>query len=288
MNFMDRFDVAIIGSGPAGITAAINAKIRNKSTLVFGYENLSNKLYLAPRIDNYVGFHGITGKDLVLKFKEHLNEMDINIINERIDTIYAMGDYFALMVNEKMYEAKTIIIATGIQYGKSIKGEEKYLGKGVGYCATCDAPLYKGKNVVIVGYNKEAEEEANFVSELVAKVYYIPMYKEELKLNSNIKVVFEKPVEIFGDDFVRGVKLSNGEINCDGVFVLKESISPSELVPGLEMYNNHIKVDRDMKTNIPGAYAAGDCIGKPYKYMKAMGEAQVAILNAVSYLEELK
>jgi thioredoxin reductase (NADPH) len=107
--------------------------------------------------------------------------MGIEITEERVNNIYAMGDYFALMVNEKMYEATTVILATGMEYTKPIKGEEQLLGKGVGYCATCDAPLYRGKTVTIIGYNKEAEEEADFVSEVAEKVYYIPMYKDAVK-----------------------------------------------------------------------------------------------------------
>lgn len=286
----ERFDIAIIGSGPAGASAAVNAKIRNKNIIVFGYDNLSNKLVLAPRIDNYLGFFNITGKELSGKFKKHLDDMDINITTERINNIYAMGDYFTLMVNEKAYEARTIILATGMQSGKLIDGEDRYLGRGVGYCATCDAPLYKGKKVSIIGYNKEAEEEANYVSELASDVYYFPMYKGGLNLNDSIKIINEKPKEIFGDGSVKGIKLKNKDedIECEGVFVLRDSISPGQLVPGLEVVENHIVVNRNMETNIKGAYAAGDCVGKPYQYLKAMGEGQVAALNAVTYLDSLK
>ena len=142
---MERVDIAIVGSGPAGLSAALNAKIRNKSFIVFGNNNLSNKVTKASKINNYLGFYGVTGKDLAEKFKEHINSMDIKITEERVNNIYAMGDYFALISGENMFEATTVILATGIQYGKPIKGEEEYLGRGVGYCATCDAPLYRDK-----------------------------------------------------------------------------------------------------------------------------------------------
>lgn len=285
----ERYDIAIIGSGPAGLSAAINAKIRNKNIIIFGNRNLSGKVEKAPKVNNYLGLYEITGKDLKEQFQKHISSMNIDITFERINTIYAMGEYFALAVNEKMYEAKTVILATGIEYTKPLKGEEEFLGRGVGYCATCDAPLYKGKIVTIIGYNKEAEEEANYVSELAEKIFYVPMYKSDYNLKrGNIEIINDKPVEIQGEDRVRRVILKNGTIVTDGVFVLKDSVAPNQLVPGLIVENEHIKVDLNMKTNIQGCFAAGDCTGKPYQYMRAAGQGQVAALNAVSYLDSLK
>lgn len=282
-----RYDIAIVGSGPAGLSAAINAKIRNKNIILFGNAELSEKLVKAPQIKNYLGLPDITGLQLKDKFEKHIKSMNINITLERINEIYAMGEYFGLMVNKKMYEAKTIVLATGIEYTKPLRGEEKFLGRGVGYCATCDAPLYKGKIVTIIGYNKEAEKEANYVNELVKKVYYVPMYRDKLKLDGDIEVVRGKELEIYGKEKVEKVLLKDREIITDGVFVLKDSISPAQLVPGIAMQDNHVKIDVNMNTNIPGCFAAGDCAGKPYQYMKAVGQGQIAALNAVSYLDNL-
>ena len=284
----ERYDIAIIGSGPAGISAALNAKIRNKKFIIFGNKELSHKLSKAPKINNYLGFYGVTGAQVRDKFLEHIDNMGIEITEERVNNIYAMGDYFALMVNEKMYEATTVILATGMEYTKPIKGEEQLLGKGVGYCATCDAPLYRGKTVTIIGYNKEAEEEADFVSEVAEKVYYIPMYKDAVKVNENIEIVSKKPLEIVGEEKVSSIKTDDGELETDGVFVLKDSISPGQLVPGLEIEDGHIKVDREIKCNIPGCFAAGDCVGKPYQYIKSAGEGNIAALSAVKYIDTLK
>ncbi|HEY8893062.1 MAG TPA: NAD(P)/FAD-dependent oxidoreductase [Clostridium sp.] len=282
----ERYDIAIIGTGPAGLEAAINAKIRNKNIILFGNKDLSPKLLKAAKVNNFLGFYNITGSELKNNFAKHIAAMGIDIVNEKINNVYAMGEYFALMVNEKMYEAKTIILATGIEYTKPLKGEEKYLGKGVGYCATCDAPLYKGKTVVIVGYNKESEEETNYVSELSSKTYYIPMYKGEYKINRGVEIINQKPVEIVGTDVVTKIVLDKSEITTDGIFMLRDSVSPAQLVPGLEIIDGHIKVDRNMKTNIDGCYAAGDCTGKPYQYMKSAGEGLVAALSATSYLDK--
>ena len=283
----ERYDIAIVGSGPAGLSAALNAKIRNKKFIIFGNKNLTNKLVKAPKINNYLGFYGITGEGVKERFQEHLQGMDIEITEERINSIYAMGKYFALMANDKTFEAKSVILATGIEYTRPIKGEEEYLGKGVGYCATCDAPLYKGKVVTIIGHNKEAEEEANYVSELAGEVYYVPMYKGNYNLRNNIKVVEDKPQEIVGELKVNKLILKNTEIETDAVFLLKDSISPGQLVPGLKIEENHIFVDRLMKTNIPGCFAAGDCVGKPYQYIKSAGEGNIAALSAVQYLDKI-
>ena len=282
-----RYDIAIVGSGPAGLSAALNAKIRNKEFIIFGNKNLTNKLVKAPKINNYLGFFGLSGENIKERFQEHLKVMDIDITEERINSIYAMGDYFALMANEKIFEAKTVILATGVEYTRPIKGEEEFLGKGVGYCATCDAPLYRGKTVVIIGHNKEAEAETNYVSEIAGKIYYVLMYKGSYDLNDNVTLIEDKPEEVIGDLKVKKLVLNNSEIETDAVFILKDSISPGQLVPGLKIEEDHIAVDRLMKTNIKGCFAAGDCVGKPYQYIKSAGEGNIASLSAVKYLDEI-
>lgn len=283
----ERYDIAIIGSGPAGLSAALNAKIRKKNFIMFGNKELTSRLTKAHEINNYLGFYRKSGKELQEEFSNHLNEMDITITEEKINNIYAMGDYFGLMVNEKMYEATSVILATGVQYGKLFDGEEKLLGKGVGYCATCDAPLYKNKVVTIIAYNKHEEEEANFIGTIASKVYYIPMYKEEVQVDSSIEIINDIPVGIIGEDKVNKLKLKNSEIDTDGIFILRDSISPGQLVPGLKIVDNHIEVDRLMKTNINGCFAAGDVVGKPYQYIKAAGEGNIAALSAASYVDSV-
>lgn len=284
----ERYDVAIVGSGPAGISAAITAKIRKKNLILFGSNDLSNKLMKAHEINNYPGLYGKSGSEIAGDFKNHLQSMDISITEEKINNIYAMGDYFALMVNDKMYEATSIILATGIQYGKPFKGEEELLGKGVGYCATCDAPLYKNKIVTIISYSKHEENEADFISTIASKVYYIPMYKEEVEVCDSIEVIKDTPVSIEGTDKVEKLVMQNGEIITDGLFILRDSISPGQLVPGLKITDNHVEVTRLMETNLKGCFAAGDIVGKPYQYIKSAGEGNIAALSAVSYLDSLK
>ena len=289
-----RYDIAIVGSGPAGLSAAINAKIRNKNIIVFGNENLSKKITTAPSVDNYLGFYDISGEDLKVKFEEHIKNMEIEIVTKKINNIYAMGEYFALMSGNDMYEATTVILATGVEYTRPIKGEEEFLGRGVGYCATCDAPLYKDKKVAIIGYNEESQEEANFLNEIASKTYFIPMYKKESLmrashgLDDSIEVINDRPVQIQGENLVNKVSFKGKDIDVDGVFVIKDSASPKALVPGIETEGAHIKVDLDMKTSIEGCFAAGDCVGKPYSYIKSAGQGHIAAINAASYLDKLK
>lgn len=283
-----RYDIAIIGSGPAGLSAAVNAKIRNKNFIIFGNKNLSTKIEKAPSIDNYLGLYGISGMDLKQHFVDHINSMDIEIDERKITNVYAMGDYFALASGSEMIEATTVIIAIGTDSAKSIEGEDKFLGRGVSYCATCDAPLYNGKEVCVLGYNKESIHEANFLNEIAAKTYFIPM-RNTLKndmcdIDDKVEIIENKPTEIQGEMLVNKLNFKDDSLPIDGVFIIKDSMSPKNLVPGLELDGEHIKVDANMKTNIAGLFACGDCVGRPYSYLKSAGQGLTAVLNAVDYL----
>lgn len=284
----ERLDVAVIGSGPAGLSAALNLKIRQKSFLLFGREDLSTKLVKAHEINNFLGFPKVKGEDLAQAFLHHLKEMEISITPEKIQNIYNMGDYFALVGMESQYEARAIILNLGMYPGHLFPGESEFLGRGVGYCATCDAGLYRDKVVTIIAYNKEEEAEANFLAEVASKVYYLPLYKEEITVNSGIEVVKGRPLAIEGDKFVRKLTLEEGEIQTDGLFILRDSIPPGQLLQGLEFDGNHVKVDRSMATNIPGVFAAGDLVGLPYQYSKAAGEGTIAGLSAAAYVSKKK
>lgn len=179
-----RYDVAIIGTGPAGLSAAITLKARNKNIIIFGSSGSSEKVEKAHTIGNYLGIPDVKGKDLAEKFIEHTKSMGIAISEERITAVYAMGEYFSLQSgNNIFYEATSIILATGVDFGKPYSGEDEFLGRGVSYCATCDAPLYRDKDVAIISFSKKEEAEADYMSEIAKKVYYIPMYKDEINVS---------------------------------------------------------------------------------------------------------
>ena len=282
---MNRYDIAIVGTGPGGLEAAITAKIRNKDIILFGNKNLSLKITKATEINNYLGFPDITGEELARAYDNHLQKMNIDINTSRINTIYAMGDYFALQSAEEMFEAKSVIISTGVVTGKTMPGENENLGRGVSYCATCDAALYKGKEAIVIGYNPKEEQEVIFLAERAEKVTYIALYKNVSFLADNIEIIEGNiPKEIVKDGDKVALVTNKGSYQADGIFILRDAISPDKLVPGLEINEGHIVVDRTMSTNIEGVFACGDITGKPYQYIKAAGEGNVAALSAVSYL----
>lgn len=247
---MERYDIAIIGTGPAGLEAAITAKIRNKKILLLGSRDLSLKVEKAHTIQNYLGLPNVSGTDLKAAYEAHLKALAIEITEDKINAIYAMGQYFALQGNGTNYEAQTVILATGVSTAKPYPGEEEFLGRGVSYCATCDAPLYKGKTAAIVGFSPKEEPEADFMAEMADKVYYIPMYADDVKVAENVEVLHEKPISVEGTLRVQELVTDQGSHAVDGVFFLRDSVSPKQLVPGLKIENNHIPVDRQMRTNL--------------------------------------
>ena len=282
---MERYDIAIIGTGPAGVSAALTARNRNKRILLLGSRQMSEKVAKAHEIRNYPGLPFVTGEEMAAAFRDQLDRMEIPVTEQRIGAVYAMGDYFALQAGDEMLEAKTVILATGVVSAKPLPGEEALLGRGVSYCATCDAPLYRGRTVVVIGYSSREEAEAIFLSEVCSRVMYFPMYQEEAELPEKVKVIREKPTEILKTETGLTVKTAEGEYTADGVFVLREAVAPAQLVPGLETDGAHVKVNRKMETNLPGVFACGDLTGTPYQYVKAAGEGNVAAISAAAYLE---
>ena len=285
---MDRYDIAIIGTGPAGLSAAVTATIRNKRVLLLGSADLSGKLSRAHEIQNYLGFPAVSGADLALAFQRHIDQMGIRITEKRVNAVYAMGDYFSLQAGEEYLEATAVILATGVVAGKTLPGEEALLGRGVSYCATCDAPLYRGKKAAVIGYSPREEAEAAFLAEVCSEVLYFPVYKEETHLPGTVQVLREKVVEIGQEEKLRLVKTEGNVYTVDGVFVLREAVAPGQLVPGLQVDGSHVAVNRRMEASIPGIFACGDIAGTPYQYIKAAGEGNVAALSAVSYVDEKK
>jgi thioredoxin reductase (NADPH) len=284
----ERADIAVIGSGPAGVSAAITAVVRNKKVILFGDMSSQSKLGKAHQIANYPGLYGVSGFELQEALKRHLDALHIIPYPQKITNVYAMGSYFTLLSGQEQFEAKSIIVATGVSFGKPLPGENQFLGHGVSYCATCDGMLYRNKKIAVIGYSKTEEKEVNFLAELSNKLYYVPLYKEPVAVDSRCEIIQGTPAAINGSKTVETLSLKSKEgekiLSVDGVFILRDSIPPAQLVEGLAIEENYIVVDRQMRTNISGVFAAGDITGTPYQYIKAAGEGNVAALSAVSYL----
>lgn len=286
---MDMLDIAIIGSGPAALSAAVNARQRNKTVCVFGRSLDSSLLFAAEKVDNYLGLPEIGGEEMLNRFYAHAMKNGVEFRECRIKQILSMGDRYMINADNDFIEAQTLILAIGLSKSRGIKGEMEYLGKGVSYCATCDGMLYRGKRVVVVGENEEGEAEANFLADLCEEVTYLPLYQPILNLKDKVKLAEGKPQEVLGEDGkVCGLALEQNTLPCDGIFFAKNSMPPESLLYGLETDGKNIVVDRNMATNLPGVYAAGDCTGTPYQIAKAVGEGLVAALAAAAEVDRRK
>ena len=171
----DTLDIAVIGGGPAGLSAAINAVLRNKSVKIF--TNALNYLQKAEKVDNYLGFYNISGQELMEKFVDHANKLNVSFEYGKVIDIMKYNDMFMINFNGKIINAKAVVLALGITKEKMLNNEEKLLGKGISYCATCDGALYKGKNIAVYGNADDIIEEANFLSSLGVNVNYITVKK---------------------------------------------------------------------------------------------------------------
>lgn len=282
------FDIAVIGGGPAGLSAALTGRIRNKNVALFEHLGFSPKLQNAHLIDNYPGLPQITGKGLIQQLTAHCLAHNPVLIKEKVNTIFP-GDLFTILTPQATYEAKTIILATGVINTLLFAGEKDFIGRGVSYCATCDGLFYRDKKVAIVSYTTEGEHEASFLGEICREVYYLPQYKfETLTIpRNNVKIISSKPVGIKGDSQVEQLVTNNSSLDVDGVFILRQSDPVENILPGLELDGEVIKVNRNLSTSMPGVFAAGDCTGKPWQIAKATGEGLVAVLSAVTYLDNL-
>lgn len=280
-------DLLIVGTGPAGVSAALTAKARGLDCLWFGSRALSAKIAQAPEILNYPGLGRISGQDFAATLRRQIDDMGLAIREERIDAIYAMGDYYAACVNETVYEARTVILAVGVSAAKTVPGELENVGNGVSYCATCDGELYRGKTIAVVSTSREFEEEVQFLTSLAGKVYLSRSYAPEAALAGNTELMSGLPTGIERSEGKLSVVYRDRWETVDGIFFLKDSVSPWVLLQGLEMDGPHIRVDRAMKTNLPGCFAAGDCTGRPYQYVKAAGEGNIAAHSAIKHLHEM-
>ena len=278
------YDCIIIGSGPAGLSAAINLKTYNKNFVWFGTKTLSDKIQKAEKIVNYPGFSEITGTQLADRFTEHIESAGLEITEKTVTNIMGTGDYYMVLADNEIYEAKTLILAMGVMAARPLDGEDEFLGKGVSYCATCDGMLYKDKKIAVISNDSKFEHEVEYLADLASEVLYYPTFASDVK-RDNVVISKDFPKEILGESNVNALVLRSQEkVDVDGVFCLRNAIAPARLIPGIELENGHVLVDRTMATNLAGCFACGDYTGRPYQYAKAVGEGNVAAHSVIAYL----
>ena len=281
-----KYDVIVIGGGPAGLSAAVQARVRNKSVLVVSSPTADLPVWKAERIDNYLGLPGLSGAELMERLEAHARELGVERRTGRALNAMPMDGGFFVAVDSDVVEGRALVLASGVSQGPALPGELEHLGAGVSYCATCDGMLYRNKDVVVVGKSTHAPEEANYLHGLGCRVTYVSAKAPE-GLDPAIPVVQARRLAILGEGKVSGLEADGNTIPCDGVFLLRSAVAPTQLLPGLELDGPYIRVDRNIATNLPGVFAAGDCTGLPLQISKAVGEGLVAGLRAAEYLDRL-
>lgn len=300
----DIYDVVIIGSGPAGLSAAVYAKRAELNVVVIEKSSISGgQIVNTSEVDNYLGIYGVAGFDLAARFREHADKFGVEFVTDEVVNVED-GKVKTVVGKKQNYRAKAVIIATGAAYRKlNISGEKELLGKGVSYCATCDGAFFKGKEVAVVGGGDVALEDAIVLSRLCKKVYVIHRRNEfraarqlQRKLHSlnNIEIVWDTVVDkILGEDKVEAVILSNKKtntekkLNLDGIFIAVGMEPNSEAFLDIVKMNEsgYIVAGEDTNTSARGIFAAGDIRTKTVRQIiTAVSDGANAISSVEKYL----
>lgn len=302
-------DLIIIGAGPAGVAAGVYARRKKIKTLLITKE-FGGQSSVSDNVENWIGTKSISGFELAKSLEEHLKSQEgIDILEETLVTkVSKTNNHFAVETDQgRKIEAKTVLIASGSRHRKlNISGEDKFEGKGVVYCSTCDAPLFKNKTVAVIGGGNSAFEAVVDLFPYAQKIYLLirsdkvradPIYVDLVGKNSKAEIIFNAEVqEILGDDFVRGLKYKDKlsgqakELGLEGVFVEIGSIPNSEIVKDLVKLDERgaIMVDhKTQRTSLDGVWAAGDATDGLYKQNNiSAGDAIKALLNIYDYLNK--
>lgn len=262
------YDVLVIGGGPAGMSAALNARARGKRVLVVSNPLEENPLWRSKLVDNHLGMPRISGAEMLTSFRRHAEAAGAEFRTGKVLSTVRMGDDWYVSIGSDMEHAGALVLAAGVARGRKFSGEAEFLGRGVSYCATCDGMLYRGRPVAVLGYSDSARREADFLRDIGCSVTY-----------------FDRPKDcrIEGDAQVTAVVCDGERAAVDGVFLLRPTVAPTDLFPGLAVENGYVSVDRRMNTNLPGLFAAGDCTGGPLQVSKAVGEGLIAGQSAAAW-----
>lgn len=303
----DIYDVLIVGAGASGISAGIYSARQGLKSLIIG-KDLGGQALLTNDIQNYPGYENIDGFSLISKFETQAKKFGVDIVYDEVLNISLHNNYFITKTNSNKYQSETIILAFGkTPRDLGVPGEEKFKGRGLSYCATCDGPLFKGKDVAVIGSAEHALEAAVMISNLANKVYLISkrdkMIGDEnlianLRSRKNLSFIPNSNVkEILGEDHINSIVTKNlksgldESFEVDGVFVELGYIAKSEIVSNLVKLNerNEIVIDRDCRTSKAGVFAAGDVTDTPFKQVViSAGQGAIAALSAYNYIQKLR
>lgn len=275
-----KYDVIIIGGGIAGVTAAIYLKRANKNVILIESSSIGGQIINASEVENYPGYVSIKGYELAKVFKEQLNNLSIDVKYESVTKIDGIDDNFTITTNNGVYNSKKIIIATGTVSRKLSIGD-KFNGRGISYCATCDGNFFKGKDVAVLGGGNTAIDDALYLSNICNKVYLIHRnsnFKAEeskvalLKEKENVELVTDVIlVNINGENEIESVEVTQGDnnrvINVKGIFVCIGRINSINFIDGLDNTNGFINTNDELETNIKGIYAIGDVRNKEVRQL---------------------
>jgi len=299
------YDVVIIGSGPAGCTAGIFSVRRNLKTLVLSDPMSLSMVEEATVIEDWPGEFGIAGMELAKRFREHAGKLGVEFREDKVTDLEEKGVCFVVKTQKGSCQGKTLIFTTGSRHRKGlVKGEDEFAGKGVSYCASCDAPLFRGKKTLVLGGGDSAAMYALLLKQIGAEVSIVHRRDELRAAEAWQKKLFREKIKVFwdtvcleikGDKFVRSVVLMDRktqkrqELKVDGVFVAFGEVPTSELArkAGLKLdERGYIVVDKFQKTNIPCVFAAGDCCNNPSKkIVTAAADGAIAAESAYNHIK---
>ncbi len=299
------YELIIIGAGPAGITASIYAARKRMRVLVIA-KDIGGQAALSSDVENYTGYQYITGAELTRKFEEHAREFGVEFVQEEVVGIERADGWFRVKTREGTYESRTVIIATGARPRKlNVPGEEEFKNRGVTYCATCDAPLFAGRDVAVVGGGNSGLDATLQLMRIANRIYLIEagprlrgdeIMREKVERSDKVTVLTNaRVVEIVGDRFVTGIVVERDgkreRLQVQGVFIEIGYIPNSDFVAGLVRLNERgeIIVDDRCRTSVDGIFASGDVTSVPYKQIiVSAGEGAKAALSAHEYLQRMR
>jgi thioredoxin reductase (NADPH) len=301
-------DLIIIGAGPAGLTAAIYAGRFKLDTLIFEKMSAGGQILLSPVIENYPGFpEGVSTFELIEKFKKQVEDLGLKIESKTVTEIIPDGKFYEVRTNEGNFKTKAVVISSGAHSKRlGVEGEDAFIGRGVSYCGTCDGPLFRNKDIAVVGGGDRAIEDAIFLTSYSKTVYLVHRRSEfraagilvdKLKRNPKVKFVLDSVVEeIKGENKVSAIKVKNVKtleesvINCEGVFIFVGIIPDTHFVKNILETDElgFIITTQDMRASRSGIFACGDCVKKSlYQVVNACGDAACAVDSAHKYLLKL-